>query len=141
MVEAAYSFSKEGEPSYSDWIKILRKALRMTQKQLAQRAKISQPHLVGIEKGKGDPQIGTLKRIFDALSCPLLIQPRPLISIEKLLKTRARIIALKRLKQSTGTMALENQAPTAEIYEQLLEKYTREILEDRREQLWEEDRG
>ena len=132
---------KEGQPSFSDWVRILRRALRMTQKQLAQRAKITQPHLVGIEKGKVNPRINTLKRIFDALSCPMVIEPKPMKPIVELLNARARMIALKRLKQSTGTMALEGQAPTPEVFKQLLNKYTQEILEDRREQLWQEDRG
>ena len=56
------------EPSPAEWIKLMRNSLRMTQAELAQRAKISQPHLAGIESGKTDPQISTLKRIFEAMS-------------------------------------------------------------------------
>ncbi len=33
-------------------------------------------------------------------------------------------------------MALENQAPDKEVFRQLLEKRTDEILSDRRERLW-----
>jgi len=124
------------EPSHADWIRILRNTLRMTQDELARRAHISQPHLAGIESGKTDPQIDTLKRIFQALSCDLVIQPRPTKPIQDLLRGRARSIALKRLKQSMGTMALEEQAPEPEVFKQLLEKRTDEILSDRREKLW-----
>jgi predicted DNA-binding mobile mystery protein A len=124
------------EPSHADWIRILRNTLRMTQDDLARRAHISQPHLAGIESGKVDPQISTLKRIFQALSCDLLIQPRPTRPIQDLLRGRARSIALKRLKQSMGTMALEEQAPESEVFKQLLEKRTDQILSDRREKLW-----
>ncbi|OVE76499.1 hypothetical protein BVX98_05835 [bacterium F11] len=126
------------EPSFSEWIRILRGAQRMTQATLAKRAKMSQPHVAGIEAGKIDPQISTINRIFDALSCQLIIEPRPKKPIEELLRVRARIIALKRLKQTMGTMALEDQAPDQEVFKQLLNKYTEEILNDRREQLWEE---
>ena len=124
------------EPSHTDWIRILRKTLRMTQDEVARRAHVSQAHLAGIESGKIDPQIGTLKRIFQALSCDLVIQPRPTKPIQDLLRGRARSIALKRLKQSMGTMALEEQAPDAEVFKQLLEKRTDQILSDRREKLW-----
>ena len=124
------------EPSHADWIRILRNTLRMTQDEVARRAHVSQAHLAGIESGKTDPQIGTLKRIFQALSCDLVIQPRPTKPIQDLLRGRARSIALKRLKQSMGTMALEEQAPEAEVFKQLLEKRTDEILSDRREKLW-----
>ena len=49
----------------------------MTQAELAGRAKITQPHLAGIESGKTDPQVSTLKRIFDAMSCDLVLSPDP----------------------------------------------------------------
>lgn len=124
------------EPSYSGWIRIIRHALRMTQVELARRASVSQPHLVGIERGKIDPQIGTLKRIFQALSCDLVIEPRPNKPITDLLRGRARSLALKRLKRSMGTMALEKQAPEPDVFRQLLEKRTDEILSDRSEKLW-----
>lgn len=35
-----------------------------------------------------------------------------------------------------GTMALENQAPDEEVFRQLLEKRTNEILKDDRERIW-----
>ena len=124
------------EPSPGDWIKILRNSLRMTQAELASRAKVSQPHLVGIENGKTDPQISTVKRIFEAMSCDLVLEPRPRKPIKELLRGRARSVALKRLKQSMGTMALEHQVPEADVFKQLLEKHTDEILTDRREKLW-----
>ena len=126
------------EPSPAAWIRILRTYLRMTQAELARRAKISQPHLAGIESGKTDPQISTVKRIFEAMSCDLVLQPRPKKHIKELLRGRARSIALKRLKQSMGTMALEQQAPEADVFKQLLEKRTDDILTDRREKLWQQ---
>jgi predicted DNA-binding mobile mystery protein A len=128
--------TKPYEPSHGDWIRILRDSLRMTQAELASRAKITQPHLAGIESGKTDPQISTLKRIFEAMSCDLVLEPRPRKPIKELLRGRARSVALKRLKQSMGTMALEQQAPDADVFKHLLEKRTDEILTDRREKLW-----
>jgi len=124
------------EPSPAEWIKLMRNSLRMTQAELAQRAKLSQPHLAGIESGKTDPQISTLKRIFEAMSCDLVLEPRPKKPIKEMLRGRARSVALKRLKQSMGTMALEHQAPEADVFKQLLEKRTDEILTDQREKLW-----
>lgn len=130
--------TKTHEPSHGDWIRILRDSLRMTQAELASRAKITQPHLAGIESGKTDPQISTVKRIFEAMSCDLVLEPRPNKPIKEVLRGRARSVALKRLKQSMGTMALEHQAPEADVFKQLLEKRTDEILTDRREKLWQQ---
>jgi hypothetical protein len=77
----------------------------------------------------------SLMRIFEALSCDLVIAPKPKKPLDEILRERARAIALKRLKQSMGTMALEGQAPDREVFLKLLEKRTDEILNDRREKL------
>ena len=119
-----------------DWVRILRSYLRMTQTELAERANITQPNLVAIESGKVDPQVSTLRRIYRGMSCNLSVEPRPQKPFQEILRGRARAIALKRLKRTMGTMALENQAPDEETFRRLLEKRTDEILSDRRERLW-----
>jgi len=126
--------------SHADWIRTLRSYFRMTQAELAKRAKISQPHLAAIESGKIDPQVSTLRRIYQGLSCDLVVEPRPKKPIEEILRGRARAVALKRLKQAAGTMALEDQAPDREVFLNLLEKRTDEILKDTHERLW-NDKG
>jgi transcriptional regulator with XRE-family HTH domain len=134
-LEKCQTSTSMSEPSYGDWIRIVRNGLRMTQTELAQRAHVSQPHLAGIERGKIDPQVSTLKRIYEALSCELSLEPRPKKPIPELLRGRARSVALKRLKHSMGTMALEGQAPDADVFRHLLEKRTDEILSNQRESL------
>lgn len=107
----------------------------MTQNELAQRAHITQPNLAAIESGKVDPQLGTLRRIYEGLSCTLSIKPRPQKPLEEILRGRARTVALKRLKQTMGTMALESQAPEEETFRQLLEKSTDNILRSTRKRI------
>ena len=124
---------------YSDWIRIVRGYLRMTQAELARRAGVSQSHIAAIETGKLDPRVGTLAKIFDALSCGIDLKPQPRKPLPEVLLGRARKIALKRLKPSAGTMALENQAPDEETFRHLLEKQAQEILQDPRERLWDKD--
>ena len=125
-------------PSYTEFIKSLRVALRMTQAELAHRAQVTQPHLAAIESGKIDPQIKTLRRIFDALSCDLIITPRPKADIKDILRARARMIARKRLQRVVGTMAMEGQVADAELFELVLEKRVDEVLNDPGERLWED---
>lgn len=120
----------------SAWIRLLRRYFRMTQAELAERAKIPQSHIVKIEGGKTDVQISTLEKIFKAISCELVIQPKPYKPINEILRGRARAVALNRLKQVMGTMALEGQATDADTFKDLLEKKTDEILSDPREKLW-----
>jgi len=126
--------------SYAEWIRLLRNYLRMTQAELAKRSHISQPHLAAIESGKIDPQIGTVRRIYQGLSCDLVIGPRPHKPLHEMLRGRARSLALKRLKQTMGTMALEKQAPDEETFRRLHEKRTDEILSDPRERLWQREK-
>ena len=123
----------------SDWIRLLRNYLRMTQAELAKRAKITQANLAAIESGKVDPRVSTLQRIYHGLSCHLSVEPRLQKPLEDILRGRARAVALKRLKKTMGTMALEEQAPEKEMFKKLLEKRTDDILRDPREKLWRQD--
>jgi transcriptional regulator with XRE-family HTH domain len=118
-----------------DWIRILRNRLRMTQAELAQRAQVSQANLARIEAGKIDPQLSTLKRIYEGLSCNLNIEPQLKKPLDDILRGRARTVALKRLKQTMGTMALEDQAPDKETFRSLLEKRTDDILHSGRKRI------
>lgn len=127
--------SKSSQRTPGDWIRIVRNYLRMTQRELAQRAQVTQANLAAIESGKVDPQLGTLRRIYEGLSCTLSIEPRPQEPLEKILRGRARTVALSRLKQTMGTMALENQAPDRDMFQQLLEQSTDTILRSPRKRL------
>ena len=118
-----------------DWIRLLRNRLRMTQVELAHRAHITQPNLAAIESGKVDPQVGTLQRIYEGLGCELNLEPLLHKSLEELTRDRARAVALKRLKQTMGTMALEDQAPDEDTFRQLLEKRTDDLLRSTRKRL------
>lgn len=133
------SSSEDYDIKPSDWIRLLRNYLRMTQAELANRANITQANLVAIESGKVDPRVSTLQRIYDGLSCHLSLEPRPRKPLGDILSGRARAVALKRLKKTMGTMALEDQASEAEVFRKLLEKRTDEILRDPREKLWRKD--
>lgn len=111
----------------------------MTQAELAKRANITQANLVAIESGKVDPRVSTLQRIYKGLSCHLSVEPRPQKPLEEILRGRARAVALKRLKKTVGTMALEEQAVDKEIFEKLLEIQTDQILHNPCEKLWRQD--
>ena len=123
-------------PSFPEWVRGIRVALGMTQADLARRARVTQPHLAGIERGKIDPQVKTLRRIFDALSCDLSLVPCPRVSISEILHDRARQVARDRLSRVTGTMAMEGQIPSEEVINQVVERRALEILHDPGEHLW-----
>src|SRR5215470_11115951 len=83
-----------GRRSHGDWIKILRLGLRMPQKELARRAHVEPAHLARIEGGKANPEWRTLERIYRALSCELVVEPRPTRSIDEIVRARARSLSV-----------------------------------------------
>lgn len=58
-------------------VRALRSRLKMSQADLARRARMTQAQVARVESGKVDVQVSTLKRLFDAMFCDLLILPKP----------------------------------------------------------------
>lgn len=54
-----------------------RSALRMSQAQLARRCGLPRAHITRLEGGLVDAQMSTLRRVFDALFCDLMVLPLP----------------------------------------------------------------
>ncbi len=93
-------FSKEllaaGTLSIGDQIQLIRSRLGMSQAQLAKRAGLQQAHIAWIEQEKKDPGIKTVKKIFQALGCDLLVLPKAKKPLDKIVTERAKIAAEKR---------------------------------------------
>lgn len=58
------------------YMRALRVELRMTQAALARRAGMTQAQIDRLEKGRVDAQLGTWRRIFEAMFCDLIVVPR-----------------------------------------------------------------
>ncbi|MDR4468683.1 MAG: helix-turn-helix domain-containing protein [Nitrospira sp.] len=113
--------------SYGQWIRTVRNYLRMTQQELAQRSQIPQSHLALIESGKIDPQIGTLQRIFDGLSCELVIEPQPRRPLSEILRGRARKHCAQEAHAHHGNHGTRRPSPRESRIRTALEKRTDEI--------------
>lgn len=59
----------------ASYMRALRVELRMTQEALARRTGMTAAQINRIEKGLTDAQLGTWRRIFDAMFCDLLVIP------------------------------------------------------------------
>lgn len=117
-------------------IRALRAELHMTQTQLAKRAGITQSHLARIEAGKVDPQLSTLRRIFSALFCDVLVVPRMLKRPQDVLLERVKALARHNVLRVTGTMALEKQAPDDETISNLIRSEEARLLAHPSSELW-----
>jgi predicted DNA-binding mobile mystery protein A len=119
-------------------IKTIRQRLGMTQAQLARRAKIPQSHVATIEIGRADVQLGTIRRIVEALHCEAILLLKPKESFQEIIKERATKIATRRVSRVMGSMALENQNPDSKHRADLINAEMHRLIQHPRE-LWEED--
>lgn len=120
-------------------ILLTRVRLGMTQAQLAKRCGLTQSHIANIENGKVDVQLSTLRRIFAALDCRLVLAPQPVGDLEELVRRQARAAALKRVKRVSGTMAMEAQRPDEGMLEELVRAETEKLIQSRSSEIWETD--
>jgi transcriptional regulator with XRE-family HTH domain len=58
------------------YVRAVRSALRMRQQDVSDRSGVPQAHIARIEKGK-NVRIDTLRRVFEAMFCDMLVLPVP----------------------------------------------------------------
>lgn len=121
---------------YPRWIKDLRKQLQMSQKQLAKRAKITQPQLSQIEAGKAKITLETLQKVFEALFCEVLLLPLVQGSMKEIVKKQAKLAAKKKLASLMGSMALEEQLPSRDYLESKIEEVAEDLIRSGSTEIW-----
>lgn len=117
-------------------IKMIRKQLRMSQQDLAHRAKIPRTTISRIEQEKVNPSIKTLKAILEAMFCNLLLVCVPQEPLEKITEKRAKQLALKHAEYIRGTMSLEKQEPDNRLIEEFIKHDSNDILNSKK--LWQD---
>ena len=60
----------------SNLLRSARRRARLTQRELARRARVPQPTIAAIERGRQDPRYGTLSRLLNACGVELDYAPR-----------------------------------------------------------------
>lgn len=108
----------------------------MSQKQLAARAKITQPQLSQIELGKAKITIETLEKVLRGLFCDLLILPFSYSDMEEILKKQAHLAAKKKLASLYGSMVLEEQAPPKEYFKKKIAEVADELIRSGSTEIW-----
>lgn len=123
------------------WIRAIREALGMTGAQLGKRLGVSQPTVIGYEKAEtsGSITLNSLERAAHALDCRLVYALVPRKPLEELAQDRARLVATKRLREISHSMALEDQRVEDSDEREHLERLVRQLLEGPGSALWEEE--
>lgn len=123
--------------SEGELIALLRKRLHMSQKQLAKRAGLPQSFISKIESGKQEPNLKTLRKLFWALTCELVIVPVVHRSFDEILKKQARKYVEKHFQYVEGTMSLEKQLPDPKFSKAFLEEEVQKLLYSGSSEIWE----
>ncbi|MCP4767286.1 MAG: mobile mystery protein A [Gammaproteobacteria bacterium] len=123
------------------WLKAIREALGMTTTQLGQRLGVSQSRVVAIQQAesKGTITLNSLEKAAQALDCHLVYALVPRQPLEEMVKKRATLLARKRLKSASHTMALEAQGVEAADENEQLKRLIRQLIGKPGSKLWEKD--
>jgi len=127
-------------PYFKDQIKLLRETLGMTQEQLGKKVNRSLRSIQQIESGEAMPRISTLHKIADALNTELKIALIPRQNIIEFLDKKASKKAEQLMKINKKSATLEIQSPSDEESKVQAETLKREILEKKRDSLWNQNR-
>ena len=123
--------------SVGQLISLIRKQLNMSQRTLAKKSKVYQSTISRIESGVFlSPNIDTLNKLFEALSCNLIISAIPYDDLEKIKIKQAYKQAEKKVNYLLGTMALEKQRPDQEFIKEQIEEEKNKLINSK--DLWDE---
>lgn len=120
-------------------LKLMRKALGMTQVQLAKRVHGEQMMLSRVENESVDPRLSTLKKIAEGLNCELLIQLVPKEDIAAFIDKKAEEKAREIIELSVANAAMESQKPPSDLIEEQVEELKKQIMTKHRDVLWREN--
>jgi predicted DNA-binding mobile mystery protein A len=129
--------AKQYTPPHSGWVRAIRDALGMSAVDLGRRIGISGSAISALERSERDgiARLDTLRRAAAALDCTLVYALIPNSTLEHTRRQRAEQLARHQFSHVATTMALEDQAVTAD--RSRIEEQVDRILESGR--LWSEE--
>ena len=119
------------------WVKTLRGALGISERSFAKRLGVVPGSLQDLERNerKGSVTLESLRRAAEALDADLVYALVPRKPLRAVIRRRARTLALERLKPIAQSMALEDQALSANQLERRVDELARD-LEKKPAELW-----
>lgn len=120
------------------WLKAIREALGLTERQQAERLGITGSALHKSESAEAEERItlGQLRKLADGLDCELVYALVPRKPLTQVVEERARSIAVQEVGGVAHTMSLEDQRPAADRLRKQVEQRTAELLRGRWSDLW-----
>jgi len=122
------------------WIKTAREVLGMTQKQLAERMRISSPTLSQLEKAEveGSTTIKSIERAASALHCRLgyVFVPEG-GSFDELIREKAQEAASRAIEMASVSMRLESQDIDDELQRIQIKQLAEDLVRNADKRVWE----
>jgi len=121
------------------WIRAIREALGMTQRQLAKRVGRKPQTILDLQAREATQtiQLNTLRQIAEAMDCELVYAIVPRMPLDEILEKRARLVAGQALRRTAHSMALEHQGLGAREQERAVKMEVERLLAGSRRKLWE----
>ena len=117
------------------WLRVIREALGMTQRQVAERVEVSRQAIASAELAEVEDGINMsrLRTLADALGCDLQYVLVPRHPLKEMISSQAHKLALKKLERVNRSQALEaSSVDNASMVDDLV----REIEMNRPSELW-----
>lgn len=120
------------------WLKEIREALGITERQQAARLGVTGSTLHQSEKAEAEERItlGQLRKVANSLDCELVYALVPRTPLIDVVQDRARQIAKDEVYGAAHAMSLEAQRPTNERIEKQVAFRAEELMREKRSNLW-----
>ena len=114
------------------WIRTIREALGMSLRQLGERTGITKASVAQMERreAEGTITLNSMQKLATAMEADVHYFVVPRRGLEEMVKNRAESLARQLAKEVSDSMALENQATSADRLRDLIEYHTGRLLED-----------
>jgi len=124
-------------PSHG-WLKEIREALGLTERQQAARLHISGPTLHKSEQSEAQERItlAQLRKLADGLDCELVYALVPRKPLTEVVQDRAKQLAKEEVHGVAHTMGLEDQRPAEQRTQKQVARRTEELLRGKWAELW-----
>ena len=124
------------------WINLIRSALGLNTRQLAEKLGVNQSRVVTIEQAERNTSITlrTLEKTARAMGCRLVYGLVHETSLHTILEQQAQKVAKNRLSRVSHSMGLEAQDVEVKKQKQQLAELIQELLEDSPKKLWRDDK-
>ena len=122
------------------WFAEVRRMLGVRAEQIAARLRIHPSAIPQFERAElsGSITLNSLSKLADAMDCRLVYAFVPRTTFEEIVRQRATHVAQREIAVVSHTMALEDQALTADRQQAMIDEFAQDLVQRLPRELWDE---